>query len=74
MSEFCIQEYYYSGRTERKARKQTVVMQTIWKAGWKNENQRNYRGSIFIAELRRQGYRVVKAKNSVRWHSSLERS
>lgn len=65
---YCIREYYYSGRTEGKQKTDSEYADDL--ESWLEETK--IKGIIvdpsaasFIAELRKRGYKVVKAKNNV---------
>lgn len=65
---YCIREYYYSGREERKQKTDSEYADDLKK--WLKETKIKAMivdpaAASFIAELRKRGYKVLKAKNDV---------
>lgn len=65
---YCIREYYYSGRAKGKQKTDTEYADDLekWLAGTKIRAVIvDPSAASFIAELRKRGYKVLKAKNDV---------
>lgn len=64
----CVREYYYSGREESKQKTDSEYADdlTVWLDGLKPERIIiDPSAASFIAELKKRGYRIKKAKNDV---------